>query len=858
MSDPSQISIDLPAEDQKTEKLTETNTTDQNIDKIFNNQKKDPEEILQSFAEHSFKNSTNPIKKKKKNEEVCTTLSPDTQELLNELINLSKKNQIIKDTYEWLLNESGYDDQKIQTTLSRWIYLTDKCSQKTNQKIIDAAPELRIQTLNQNYEAAFKKELDKLTLLYHQYNQNGILPASFVIRAQTPRFIAETLITSKGHLNYGLIPHLLEIFLEDEFPQINYSMNIDFGLSLLLQTKSLRKMITKIKAPARRDHLIVPIIQATLSLPESKKLRSRDARIAVLSAFLSHPRQGIEGNCFSQYLANVLLLTNPKLSLKDFRSLVEHSCLVRTIEETDEVLPFLPTPTNSFLKKKIRITKGGQWIQSRKQSNPLWNDLSLLTVCQKLKIKTPKKALKSVCQKLSPEQTSCTITVSQLLTGLAHYAHQEQETEKNLNLLAKLTFSSLVDNPLQNVWISAIANGAESKLYGTLKHCMKDSVSQTIKNRLSHETGRAQIISNELISTLDHQIEERFRIYYDGSISSGSFVLFLFDFKSRSKIRVDQPVLFQRAMLQLLKEGKNSLSKKNRLHLRYLHSLQSTYNQLKKYIQSEQFLLDSVAAYQYVSPFANGDPLQYRNLPFTPWVNHAVGHDAAHILQVYFELDNQPESLHIQPKNASELFQSLLKYIQIDCGKIQKDILNNPYFLAPTRIVDKHAFGLTLSHPSLTPFWENEIQIDEYFYDEALFTKKVQEDLLKWIAEKEKTSVEEIKEQISTQKSFKKFRKDAIKYLQIDSNVLDQKLWSLLPKKNRRAYSAKFIHIADTNWRESKGISDVHYAIGKNPFTDKLELFEINDNNKNLKFLLQEAFFPKTWEFYKQPEIFLT
>jgi hypothetical protein len=224
------------------------------------------------------------------------------------------------------LKGNGEKGQDMTTSLGKLLFF------------IDRSPLIPPKHIHKEYIDKFFKEevksindrLDKLQKL-----SSGEL----VRQTALPTEIAAMLIMSDGALNPGIIPLLIETFIPQTPLLHNYALSLKGGLQLLQQSSSIKELLESIPLTANPSGKL--IVNVALQHEKEATISLQDQKIAILSAFFTHLRQGKSGNCFASFIAIEQQAMHPEQALKDLIQLVVEGGLTREVQGSVKHFPYL-------------------------------------------------------------------------------------------------------------------------------------------------------------------------------------------------------------------------------------------------------------------------------------------------------------------------------------------------------------------------------------------------------------------------------------------------------------------------------------------------------------------------------------
>lgn len=337
-------------------------------------------------------------------------------------------------------------------------------------------------------------------------NEFGHLP-ELELRTHLSRAFATLLVTSTGHINFGIIPEMMPIFRHFE-KSSDFACSFENALDMLYTQTALREKIESLKKPSKELTNVRELIRVTLGL-NRKRVGSVDAKRTLVTALLSYPKQENVGNCFAISLAISLFSNSIMKCVDDFVEILSYGCLKRFVENEQVSFPFLMKMPIEHSKKALPPNfKEDPFFKSLKDHLNIdkWPDGKATTVEELLKLADKQKP---------------------------------GSLEKG-----RFFVEAKTKNPLITVWGNILASMAE----GGSETLLKTALTGSLLHIASSHT------QEPVLNELKKSILDRIHIHYDPEIESagdtnGAFVLYD---KTRDWKRIDDPTKFHHFILHAI------------------------------------------------------------------------------------------------------------------------------------------------------------------------------------------------------------------------------------------------------------------------------------------------------------------
>lgn len=209
-----------------------------------------------------------------------------------------------------------------------------------------------------NLKRVCTEEYDDLS---RRLDLTGIQESCSVRNVLRTRRLANLLISDKGEIHIGLIPHVISHLKENLYslgPERQHDTrrqeHILKVLTLLKENKELVILLRRIGRPHSQLHS-EQIIRETLQLPTNTSITDAHARRAALSAWMVFLRQNV-GSCFATAPAIIIHDEQPDLFLTDINELLSTGSLKRTYAGIEHSVPLSISWGSGDLRKPILLS----------------------------------------------------------------------------------------------------------------------------------------------------------------------------------------------------------------------------------------------------------------------------------------------------------------------------------------------------------------------------------------------------------------------------------------------------------------------------------------------------------------------
>jgi hypothetical protein len=728
-------------------------------------------------------------------------------------------------------------------------------------------------------------------------HKSSAISAEMALHQTAPYELAGLLLTSTGMINVGIIANLRTIFVKNQTTPLNYEINILNTLKALEESSKLRSMIEAVKKPLSSDSPVNLVIRAALNLGPEETLTDHHARMTVLSALLSHHRQGNSADCFAAHLIEVLLSSsNLETPANDLSALIREGKLVRNTHGVQTDLPFLLVSSNDMNDKLLVIDREGNLIKNSKKIGTFKELDTFSHIAKVLGMNDHKKYAQSALDKLfSQNPNHSEYTQIKLGKAINLFIKEWSSAHSNAALgemtaAARFVASAQIGHPLLRIWENCVAGMVESHsethLRTSIAKCIIDSLEQFIKQY----GGISNKDSAGIMQMLRQKIIHKIHLYYDPSIANasmtfdshsaeGAFVLYdkaqSNQLKSWKWSRIDNPALFQEFVERIVIDIEDEWLMHAGALGGSLTALKMFFSELRQYCRSLSFIKSSMQRYSTLVPYVNLTTSSFEDLRCAPWMNK-LGHDANLVLQIYSESGSTLPVNRVQPRNAAELFSHLIEYGRFLLKSGEHSFLDNPYKMLPMRIMNTHAFCLMPGHPTLQKALLAQQAPDEWIAQNlqskawkltsgivdhdmyktvltyALNLSKQKIEILKLLHDpyKRKLTINQFRQKIveALKKEFRQEEQLENMYALIDTSIA-----ASLSGELKELFTSSIIHFGNSNW--SDDFHDVHFCFLANPGTGEIEVWEIRDDgSKPISIPGQYKLIRQQWEILTDPD----
>lgn len=775
-------------------------------------------------------------------------------------------------------------------------YLIDKSPQEVIGILSSNCPIKNIAAI----ENVFTKKLKNIYIdLQNYYLANlsvGILDSEVALSNRIAIEIAKIVLNENGSVNFGLIDHIFDMFVVDPSNKINQNVNLYHTLSLLKESSKLRNEIKAIQKPLLLTRSIEQIIRASLNLDNLVPITDHHVRLALLTALLSHLRQGSENSCFAISLAIEILTSNINLCLKDLKQLLSEGILTRTSANISHEIPFITRMEDTTLSKTLSFNYKGVIFKDGEEIGS-FNDISAFKrACNAIGYEEQETALplKLFFSKLPniEEKTLYTMSIEQILEKICESTHIDEQirTDQNVSLKkrfsrARLAFSSETINPFLKIWENTIAGMAETDSDSVIRTNSTNATLSAMQFLLaSSKTPKSEILTT-FLKTIQAILFDDADLRYDPTSvrmsegkeeeEKGAFILY------HENKRVDTYEDYKAFIRNIIRKSEEKTCSSQLLSEEQKKQIKSLKNTFLLNVENPYFILQLLINYHPQnherllqisskgSSSLNGMPLHL--LKFTPWKTE-TGNDPAKVLKVYFESPLPIQTKEFIPLNAEDALRCVIEMCKQMPTKEKILFVKNPHKSKPFGIFGKHRLTFMAGNHSLIRAWNCPLSTNDWInlnikhpgkvISESLIEKEMRKqvisELQNEILPKYCTPKDLLKLKLSFPKdvSIRAFRQHVASLLkQLPKEFLldfDSAIYENLPKEKKHYLESTFLHFADTNWSQEE--QDLHFGFLINPGTGELEMWQAHANGTHLKAISQTEWVKKQkWQFFQIP-----
>lgn len=662
------------------------------------------------------------------------------------------------------------------------------------------------------------------------------------LERQLPTLLAKELVSDDGVLHSslaGLIQAQASGFAGIDLSQPRFR-ELLLGLERLAENQTLVASIEGFEGPLHPRGEI--IVRATLQIPLNQAVTQVDARRCLVSALLSHLRQGPAGSCFATAWCVSLLADKAEQCVTDWIDLLQHGELVRRPFGEKLSFPCTLSIAADGLDKRIQFQANDEKPLCRR---PVMRPLEQLSG---LGSKQWAELLDQVVEDFAQELPG----VWPLARSVEHFAHRiaarlsdDSSEQQSIAATLRLCYQSYFAHPLLRCWESTVASMAEAESSSPRSQELRDGLERLWENY--PEPSFAKAAQNAVLARSRHLYTPDFS--FDSHADNwhrhrSAFVLYdthnerAFDRWTVVENPADFHDFVSRALLDAGIPSDNA-------------------QDLVAPLLTDEGV-QTVIADREENPTLDKPFEHYRALRYTPWVSFS-GNNDYRVRQIHQNQATRPGCQWFYAQSPSELLWGLCRRVQRASTALLGELSRNPHFLLPVSTV-RHSFNLPIGHQKwqkLISDCHSESALNELLGSAvADIASKVPDDwqrgqirnqlLTRVPAEQsEKANAiftkdlpyRELRERVLTD-----FEPEAISATQ-----LDQWIWDSLGDADRQRLSAAAIPIADLNYRSDQG-HDQLLAIMYNPISEKSDLW-CYENGKVTQLANREKYLSgKTWE----------
>lgn len=723
-----------------------------------------------------------------------------------------------------------YKTKSISLFISKIIYLIEN-------KI---PVEWNKETIEKSFNAHLEQIKNGLLQTYSIHKNTKLQSLELALARKKCKEVAQLLILSNGSLNFGLIPHLIETFIGNEIPN-SHSADLKRGLLDFYSYSLLRESFEAIKQPIQNLYLAEELIKIDQNIPWKNSVMEKDVKKSIMTAMLSHLRQGKVGSCFATFLAIMIHRLSIKQTMTDLAGLVEEGYIRRTIKGKEHLFPLLLRMNNFNFNKKVKVDLEGKIISSKGAiMEHLWKAPGISAACNAVSLDNPKAAIKQIiAKKQQANEPFIELSLAEWISEITNLSPTFLQ-KKYLEIIASFAFESEVENPLLHVWENSIADMAECENPNNIKHKVLDSLKIIlmlyIEKKLPFSPAReAKSLIEKYLAFLEPKMEFFFDPFrQNGSLSNdqhsreGAFIMYL---KERSNWKkVETAATFIQALKETLSEWQKTLPI---IGANFAESL-------KLYATSDEFLTKLICHYNPQNLEFYPDIMsKLEEIRQAPWLT-ITGNDPIKVLKTYFHNSENPLVLRYKPDTIEGL---LKKYIEITRRYSRCQLI-------PVGICGQHIF-LGFSQPHL-------LKINTAQYVQKILSKTKEIAQVKASASLKNVCMQFCRENfldVAKRKLFDLYMPSLGPVCTIQQmrnkllhlvNLVDPSnkskerkilfdtflanhLLSIMPERLKET----MVPFGDTIW--ASGIHDLHFYFFANPGTGRLEVCEIRDDLTNIR-----------------------
>lgn len=770
--------------------------------------------------------------------------------------------------------------QQLRYTIGKLIFLVNQ----NIDQVIASLGTINENELIEHFDACFENEMNKINLELLQFKEShkkGLLQnQNKALSTRIPVVLAKALISDTGFVNIGIIELIMKRFLQSE-NRSPYEKNIAYALNSIQRSPLLRQKIHLIKEPFSQVYPANDLIRITLGLPLGTITTSLDAKKTALAALISHMRQSPASTCFASYLAIELLSKELGRCLDDFCELLHKSNLSRLVDGEEKEFSFLMRTGKETTSQIIRLDKAGKIYSDTNLTCYIWDVPGIKAACNSIGVINAEKTLQGLISELKiKEREDISISISKILKMIAKKTPGDFSYNYSS---AKLSFESQLHNPLLRMWENVIASMAEATGNGKIMEKLVKSVLKSLEkpnaNAPFKQDLKAKIKANlkkSVYFAYDTDIKSK-KISNDGRSGRGAFILYnrCGSHNPAEWKLVENVDDFRKFIFLMVKDAFREIKHKDKKII---------LEGLKQHINLDEFIIECLKVYDEENlKFSDIDLIaNLKTLSHTPWIDR-TGNNSNEVLRIYFDQKTQNLPTTLNPKNAAKLFLSLIEIGRKFNENFRQTLNQNPQMLTPLIIKNVHAFSMMFGHETFINAINSKKSATEWIYENLIDTgKKIAESKMtkddgnkfilfvahSIIPKNDKEGLAKFHEKanlIPGDLTLSVFRNRLIAIIKEISNEhykpmntiiagIDFFIYQcMIPREMQIKLAKSAVHFADTNWdgKLTNVLQDVHFCFIFNPWSEKIEMWEIYDDGTGLYPLNQQDWITnQTWEVY--------
>ena len=799
------------------------------------------------------------------------------------LFDQTMDNQSINDLMEWVFKACQDSPEEGSRLLGALTFIVDRDVNGVLKSFSELSSEEFKDLIYEKVNQSFLGLDQALDHKEKAHKKTGVQQADLAKKVASCVELARLAVTRLGILNTGILPSIQEHFLSDLDASLNHDWSMAYGLKVLSESADLQAYLKSVRLPKCSQNPSLDLLKVTLGKSVKEKLSHADARIGVLSALLSHLRQGQAGSCFATFYAIGKMGSHLLQAAYELGELIQRGSIRRMFEGKEIDFPFLLKFSGESMDVPLLLSGNGVPLG---HGTAIWEDPGIIAALNAVgKVDVKSVIQESIEQHFSKEKSGrWRVTVRELLDTCINNLIQkgtlkEEERVSSRRRMACAVESVLV-NPILRAWENSLAGMAQADLGGFMRPMVLQSILVPFQ-RVIRNSGLpfTEKYGKEFLNAIFNELMERVELIYDPQVQlqsagndarsmQGAFVLC--DKKlvkatacndlshhPESWQRIESASDFQNFVMRTL----DDVEKEGREKSAYSKAI---FSRIRKYVSSQDFLRAALLTYD-LSLLPHLQEENWARLPIAPW-SETRGGDSEFLLEV--ALNRRPEMLSLKPKSTSELLVGLLSWVKDAPKELREAYRENSKAGFPVRLKGVHAFSLLLGQTALSlpedHDWSPEewVKIHVEQAGRALASSKVSKlmrkhliqhmKLLMTLGEKDLEKAREKKAEFESQAnalpdllSITEFRtylleileKVGVKDISSLRRNLDDAVLRNLTKKQREELIQSSLCFADLNW--SKGLSDLHLCAAVNPGSGELELMQVTDSGQGLRVIDQ-------------------
>lgn len=487
----------------------------------------------------------------------------------------------------------------------------------------------------------------------------GLQNGSFSVEEHLARYVAHCLISSKGVINFGIISMLKKHLLPSV--TLRYQKDIARVLDLLdrisMDEEELRtwnNLFNTITKPQSPTSSVNNLIRVTLNLPKKSLVTDRHAKEVFLYFFIGQSRQKSAEENFEEWW-RIFAKEHWQTIAKDGIELLKYGALLKNINNSQKIFPYIFDISDSDLQNKITIDQKGML----RGGMTLFDAPGIKIAAEQMGIENFSSILNSTTSLLLGHKLSDSFTAEEVIKALAKASILEkinaEDDLENLIQLGMFAFSGEIRCIPFEMYHSALLSFEKGSTQADrVRSSMLNAVEKALESQWYKGTFPWQFPG----------IDKTKDLFFDFLNSEVSFYpkdnCDIFEMHRSSGQTIASPFDFQNLLVDIFKKVKikaEQLSKDSLINFLTLKWIQDTANKLSLHISTNEDFMKLVLWSYHLENRQEPDPvLFWKNLNHFPWLDTKPD-DFGEILA-------EKISTQVIPKNAHQLASSFIKTIR--------------------------------------------------------------------------------------------------------------------------------------------------------------------------------------------------